>query len=117
MMTNSLQRGYAAIQARNFVDAVRWFEKALAETPEDAQAMPWLGQTLCSLGRRAEGSIHLRQSGQHLLEKARLSGDINRVLEIARQLQQWGVSLARSRCSVKPCGSTIPSFAGFSFSR
>lgn len=89
-MTNSLQRGYAAIQARNFVDAVQWFEKALAETPEDAQAMSWLGQTLCSLGRRAEGSIHLRQSGQHLLEKARLSGDINRVLEIAQQLQQWG---------------------------
>jgi tetratricopeptide (TPR) repeat protein len=90
MMTNSLQRGYAAIQARNLVDAVHWLENALAEDPENAQAMSWLGQTLCSLGRRAEGSVRLRQSGQHLLETARLSGDINQVLEIAQQLQQWG---------------------------
>lgn len=89
-MTNSLQRGYAAIQSRNFADAVHWFEKALAETPEDAQAMSWLGQTLCSLGRRAEGARHLRRSGQHLLAGARLSGDASRVLEVVQQLQQWG---------------------------
>ncbi|MHB1094158.1 sulfotransferase family protein [Thiobacillus sp.] len=89
-MTNFVQRGYAAIQARNFADAVHWFEKALEETPDDAQTMSWLGQTLCSLGRRAEGARYLRQSGQHLLEGARLSGDINRVLEITQQLQQWG---------------------------
>ena len=90
MMTNFLQRGYAAIQARNLPDAVQWFEKALTENPEDTQAMAWLGQTLCSLGRRTEGSAHLCQSGRHLLEKARLNRDINRVLEIAQQLQQWG---------------------------
>lgn len=89
-MTNSLQRGYTAIQARNFADAVHWFEKALAETPEDAQAMSWLGQTLCSLGRRAEGTLHLRRSGQHLLAGARLSGDASHVLEVVQQLQQWG---------------------------
>lgn len=89
-MTNFLQRGYAAIQARNFADAVHWFEKALEETPDDSQAMSWLGQTLCSLGRRAEGSRYLRQSGGYLLAGARLTGDINRVLEVAQQLQQWG---------------------------
>lgn len=90
MMTTFLQRGYAAIQARNLPDAVQWFEKALTENPEDAQAMAWLGQTLCSLGRRREGLAHLRQSGRLLLEKARLNRDISRVLEIAQQLQQWG---------------------------
>lgn len=89
-MTTFLQRGYAAIQARNLPDAVQWLEKALTEQPGDAQAMAWLGQTLCSLGRRAEGTARLRQSGQTLLDKARLGRDIGRVLEIAQQLQQWG---------------------------
>jgi len=89
-MTTFLQRGYAAIQARNLPDAVQWLEKALTEQPGDAQAMAWLGQTLCSLGRRAEGTARLRQSGRTLLDKAHLDRDIGRVLEVAQQLQQWG---------------------------
>ncbi|MBI3432234.1 MAG: sulfotransferase [Hydrogenophilales bacterium] len=89
-MNTSSQRGYAALQARNVADAVQWFERALAENPGDAQAMSWLGQSLCSLGRRAEGGGHLRQSGRLLLDKSRQSGDINPALEIAQQMQQWG---------------------------
>lgn len=90
MMNNALQRGYAAIQARNLPDAAQWFEKALTESPNDAQARAWLGQTLCSLGRRMEGYGHLRITGQQLLDKSRAGRDIRHVLEIAQQMQQWG---------------------------
>lgn len=90
MMTNSLQRGYAAIQARNLVEAVPWLEKALTENPADTQVMSWLGQTLCSMGRRVEGHAYLRQSGRCLLDKAREGGDVSRVLEVSQQMQQWG---------------------------
>lgn len=89
MMTNSLQRGYAAIQSRNLADAVQWLEKALAEDPQDAKALSWLGQALCSLGRRIEGHERLRHCGRILLEKAETSRDIRQVLEIAQQMQQW----------------------------
>ena len=90
MMSSSLQRGYAALQVRNVPEAIQWFERALGENPEDAQAMSWLGQTLCSVGRRAEGFERLRGSGRRLLETARLSRDLKPVLDIAQQMQQWG---------------------------
>lgn len=89
-MNPALQRGHAALQARNVMEAIQWFERALEEHPDDAQAMSWLGQTLCSVGRRAQGVEYLRGSGRRLLEKARQSGDIGPVLEIAQQMQQWG---------------------------
>ena len=89
-MSHSLQRGYAALQARNVPEAIQWFERALEENPEDAQAMSWLGQALCSVGRRAEGFERLRGSGRCLLETARKSGDLKPVLDIAQQMQQWG---------------------------
>jgi len=42
-MSGSLQRGYAALQARNVPEAIKWFERAIGENPEDIQAMSWLG--------------------------------------------------------------------------
>lgn len=90
MMSSHLQRGYAAIQARNPAEAVQWFEKALQENPQDIQTLSWLGQTLCSLGRRAAGYEHIRQAGRRLLEQARTSKDTGRVLEAVQLLQQWG---------------------------
>jgi len=84
-----MQHGYAAFQARNLAEAAEWFEKALKEDPDDILARAWLGQALCSLGRRHEGTAYLREAGQDLLEHARDSGDIGFVLEIVQQLQQW----------------------------
>lgn len=84
-----MQRGYAAIKDYNIAEAAQWFEKALNETPEDAQAMAWLGQSLCNIGRRDEGIPYLRQAGQYFVGKASKSGDINLVLEIMEQLQHW----------------------------
>jgi tetratricopeptide (TPR) repeat protein len=88
-MTSFLQRGYAAVKARNPAEAAQWFEKALGENPEDSQAKAWLGQCLCSMGRRDEGAKYLRQAGQDLLKIARESGNISQVLEVTAQLQHW----------------------------
>lgn len=88
-MTDSLQRGYAAFQARNLAEAAQWFDKALTEDPYDIQARAWLGQALCSLGRRFEGTGYLREAGRDLLEHARDDGDTSFVLELVQQLQQW----------------------------
>ncbi|WP_240506874.1 sulfotransferase family protein [Methylocaldum sp. SAD2] len=88
-MTSFIQRGYAAIQSRNTAEAATWFEKAVAENPKDAQAKACLGQALCWLGRRDQGIVHLRQSGQLLLKKARKSRDIGLLLGLTEQLQFW----------------------------
>jgi tetratricopeptide (TPR) repeat protein len=88
-MNDFMQRGYAAVKARDPAVAAQWFEKALEENPEDGQAMAWLGQCLCSTGRRHEGCIRLREAGLLLLKQSRASRDIAPVLEIIAQLQHW----------------------------
>lgn len=88
-MASFMQRGYAAVKDRNIAEAAQWFEKALKENPEDAQAMAWMGQSLCNIGRRDEGIPYLRQAGQHFLAMALKSKDISLVLEIIEQLQHW----------------------------
>jgi hypothetical protein len=88
-MNNTLQRGYAAIQARNLPEAVRCFEEALHDDPDNAQALAWLGQALCSLGRRVEGHARLRQCGRIQIRNAEASRDIRHALEIAQLMQQW----------------------------
>ncbi|NJD05779.1 MAG: sulfotransferase [Methylococcaceae bacterium] len=88
-MTNYLQRGYIAIQAKNTAEAAEWFQKAVEADPKDAQAKACLGQSLCWLGRRAEGLQILRQSGQLLAKKARKTKDIGQLLGLTEQLQHW----------------------------
>jgi Tfp pilus assembly protein PilF len=84
-----MQRGQAAIQARQLPEAEHWFRQAVAESPKDAQARACLGQTLCWQGRRDEGVAELRQSGQLLAKKARKSRDVGLLLGLAEQLQYW----------------------------
>jgi tetratricopeptide (TPR) repeat protein len=88
-MTNYLQRGYIAIQSKNAAEAAHWFEKAVEADPKDAQAKACLGQSLCWLGRRAEGLQFLRQSGQILAKKARKTKDVSQLLGLTEQLQHW----------------------------
>ena len=85
----SMQRGFAAVKASNAADAAKWFAIALDENPKDAQARAWLGQALCSIGRRVDGAVHLRQAGLDFLEEARRSKNVSLVLEVAGQLQHW----------------------------
>ena len=85
-----VQRGLAAARAHNQSEAATWFEKALQDNPDDTQAMALLGQALCSLGQRQQGLAHILGAGQRLLEHARSSGDIAKVLEVAAPLQQRG---------------------------
>lgn len=88
-MNDFMQRGYAAVKARDPAVAAQWFEKALEGNPEDAQAMTWLGQCLCSIGRHDEGCARLREGGLLLLKESQASKEIALVLEIIAQLQQW----------------------------
>ncbi len=69
---------------------MQWFEKAWLANPADAQARTWLGQSLCSLGRLDEGTAHLLEAGNSLLESAHEARNPNLALEIAGQLQHWG---------------------------
>lgn len=77
------------MQSKNLPEALQWFQKAALETPKDAQTVACLGQTLCWLGRRDEGIVHLRQSGSLLLKKARKTRDISQALMLVEQLQHW----------------------------
>ncbi len=70
-MSQFMQLGQTAIQNKNMAEAVDWFSKALEESPKDPQIQACLGQSLCWEGLRDQGIIHLRQSGQVLLKKAR----------------------------------------------
>jgi Tfp pilus assembly protein PilF len=88
-MTNHIQRGAAAMQAKNPPEALEWFQQAVTANPKDAQAHACLGQTLCWLGRRSEGLTHLRQSGALLAKKARKTRDIKLLLGLTEQLQHW----------------------------
>ncbi|HBA66638.1 MAG TPA: sulfotransferase, partial [Methylococcaceae bacterium] len=84
-----MRQGQAAIQSKNLAEAIYCFEKAVAESPKDAQAKACLGQALCWEGRRDEGLVMLRQSGQLLLKKARKTRDIRLPVDLADQLQYW----------------------------
>lgn len=88
-MNTNLQRGAAALQAKNLPEALAWFERAVAEEPKDAQPRACLGQTLCWLGRRLEGLEQLQRSGQLLLKRARKNRDVGLLLSLVEQLQYW----------------------------
>ncbi|MDT4291328.1 sulfotransferase [Methylomonas sp. MO1] len=88
-MTPFMQLGQAAVQQKNFSEAVAWFSKADEDSPKDPQIKACLGQSLCWLGKREEGLAHLHQSGQLLLKKARKSRDIGLALDMVDQLQYW----------------------------
>lgn len=88
-VASPLARAEAAVKARNHAEAAKWFEQALTESPADVQAKVGLGQSLCNLGRRDEGTACLRQAGQHFLQAARQRGDISQLLGLISQLQHW----------------------------
>ncbi|WP_309646679.1 sulfotransferase [Phenylobacterium sp.] len=89
-MATFMQLGVQAAQARNVTEAVGWFQRAHQENPADPVARAWLGQCLCSLGRRLEGVDHLVKAGRLLAQAARVSKDTSKVMEVIGQLQGWG---------------------------
>ena len=84
-----MRLGQAAIQNKNIPEAVHWFSQAAQESPKDPQVLACLGQALCWHGKRDEGLVHLRQSGQLLAKKARKNRDVKLVVDLADQLQHW----------------------------
>jgi len=84
-----LQRGQAAVNARNMAEAVVWFEKAVRENPKDAQALACYGQALCWARQRGRGLDNLRKAGALLVKSGRKTGDSRQLLLLAEQLQYW----------------------------
>ena len=88
-MNEFAERAHAAVKNGDMAEAARWFERVLEEEADDAGSRAWLGQCLCAVGRRADGTAHLRHAGQHFAAAARNSGDIGLLLELAGELQHW----------------------------
>jgi len=88
-MSTYMQLGQAAIQARNTEEAVTWFTKLVEEEPKNAQALSCLGQSLCWLGKREQGLVHLRNAGKQLLKSAKKTKDVALPILLAEQLQYW----------------------------
>ena len=84
-----MQRGQLAIQNKNLPEAIEAFSDALKESPKDPQVLACLGQALCWQGDHKKGLVHLHQSGQLLLKKAKKTRDISLSLNLAEQLQHW----------------------------
>lgn len=102
-----MQLGQAAIQNKNLAEAVVWFAKAATENPKDPQVKACLGQSLCWQAKRDEGILHLRQSGELLLKKARKNRDINLALDLIDQLHFWqdyvgAVALCNQAVKINP---------------
>ncbi|HLO62746.1 MAG TPA: sulfotransferase [Azonexus sp.] len=89
-MINYMQMGMLAMRNRDFAAAGRWFEQAMAHSPEDPDARAWLGQALCNRGLRQQGIAHLQHAGGMLLQSARKDGKTGRLVEVAKQLLHWG---------------------------
>lgn len=70
-------------------EAVFWFEKALQESPKDAQAMACYGQALCWDRQYLSGIEHLRKAGALLAKASRKKRDTQQLLLLVEQLQFW----------------------------
>lgn len=88
-LTPIIQRGQAALQAKNFKEAVVCFSKALENAPKDPQLLASLGQSLCWAGQRETGLDYLQQSCGVLLKKARKNSDVRQALMLVEQLHFW----------------------------
>ena len=88
-MSNYLHLGQTAINSRNTAEAVHWFEKAVQESPNNAQALACLGQALCWDDKPNQGLKLLHKAGRQLIKKARKSKDTQPLLAMAEQLQFW----------------------------
>ena len=96
----SVQRGLEALRQQDAHSALPWFQRAVDSDPDDAVARAWLGQTMCHLGRRAEGVAHLASAAARMLEPAlparpdfrpRQAQPVQPMIyETLAQLQSWG---------------------------
>jgi tetratricopeptide (TPR) repeat protein len=88
-MDKFVERAHAAVNNNSMAEAVLWFEKAVRQNPNDVGSQAWLGQCLCTIGKRAEGIALLRQAARHYVLAARETGDIGLLLELTEELQHW----------------------------
>jgi tetratricopeptide (TPR) repeat protein len=84
-MNDALRRAHAAIEIEDWPSASHWFERRLDEQPDDLESRAWLGQCMCSLGRRARGIALLREAGVGYAAR----GQSAVLVEIASELQHW----------------------------
>lgn len=82
-------RAHAAFKSRNLDEALHWFEQAAELRPEDAEILAAIGQCLCLLGRRIEGTQRLRAAGALLRTSMQPASDVSPLLGVIAQLQHW----------------------------
>ncbi len=94
-----VQRGLDALRRQDPHSALPWFQRAVEGDADDAEARAWFGQTLCHLGRRAEGLPHLAAAAERMLRPAagarvdfaaRPMPVQPMIYETLSQLQSWG---------------------------
>lgn len=88
-MPNYIQLGQVAINAKNITKAIYYFEKAVEESPHNAQTLACLGQSLCWDNQFHKGLSFLKKAGKQLLKIARKTKDTKQLLSLAEQLQFW----------------------------
>ncbi|MFW5443403.1 MAG: tetratricopeptide repeat protein [Methylococcaceae bacterium] len=89
MTQQLIQRGQAAINSGNMLEAAQWFERALEINPKDSQSLACFGQSQCWLGQKKQGLVNLREAGRLIARASKKSKDINDLISMVGQLQYW----------------------------
>ncbi len=82
-------RAQAAMKSHKLDEALRCFEQATQQSPDDIEVLVGLGRCLCQIGRRIEGIAHLRTAGTLLRAELQANTDVSPLLGVIAQLQQW----------------------------
>lgn len=96
-----VQRGLDALRRQDPHAALPWFQRAVDDDDDDAEARAWLGQALCHVGRRAEGVPQLAAAATRMLQppagprpdftpRPALPPVQPMIFEALSQLQSWG---------------------------
>ncbi len=89
MTQHFIQLGQTAINAGNMAEAAQWFQKALDKNPKDGQSQACYGQSLCWLGQKKRGLLHLREAGRLIARSARKKKNASDLIAMTEQLQFW----------------------------
>lgn len=91
------QQAQQAVARGDFADAERCFRQLTQAKPTDAYFLASLGQALCWLKRRREGTAYLVQAAKLLERQASKTKDPRFASELSGQLMHWGEMVVAER--------------------
>lgn len=111
-MTEATERALRAVNDDDMATAAEWFARALRENPADIASRAWLGQCLCSIGRRFEGTPLLREAARQMVPAARAHGTAAPLLELIAELQHWSefesaAEIAQEALRIEPDSAAV----------